>query len=48
MKSICIKEWNGKWYLFWYDTGRTIAAFHTQFEAYAARRDITNRTTISS
>jgi hypothetical protein len=41
-KAIYITEWNGKWYLSWSDTKETIASFHSQFEAYSARRAILN------
>lgn len=39
-KPISIREWNGRWYLYWKDNSRTIASFRTQFEAYSARRSI--------
>lgn len=40
MKPILIREFVGRWYLYWADTNRTIASFSTQFEAYGARRAI--------
>ncbi len=40
MKSIYIKQFCNRWYLVWYDTGRTIASFPSEFEAYAARRSM--------
>jgi hypothetical protein len=39
-KPIAVREFVGRWYLYWEDTQQTIASFHTQFEAYAARRAI--------
>jgi len=39
-KPIFITEWRGKWYLSWSDTKQTIASFHSQFDAYSARRFI--------
>jgi hypothetical protein len=40
MKPIYIKQFANRWYLVWYDTGRTIASFASEFEAYAARRSM--------
>ncbi len=37
-KPITIKQFANRWYLVWSDTGRTIASFASEFEAYAARR----------
>jgi len=39
-KPILIKQFAKRWYLFWADSGQTIASFATQFEAYAARRSV--------
>jgi hypothetical protein len=38
MKPIYVKQFVNRWYLVWSDTGRTIASFPSEFEAYAARR----------
>ena len=43
-KLIGIREFCGRWYLYWKDTKRTIASFRTQFEAYSARRAIEKTT----
>ena len=40
MKPILIKEFAGRWYLYWAKSGQTIASFAEQFEAYSARRAI--------
>ena len=40
MKPIYIKQFANRWYLVWTDSGRTIASFATEFEAYAARRSV--------
>jgi hypothetical protein len=37
-KPIYVKQFAKRWYLVWSDTGRTIASFASEFEAYAARR----------
>lgn len=39
-KPIGIKQFVGRWYLYWKDNNKTIASFATQFEAYSARRSI--------
>jgi len=39
-KPILIKQFVNRWYLYWADTGQTIASFASQFEAYAARRSV--------
>lgn len=44
-KPILIREFVGRWYLYWADSNQTIASFRTQFEAYAARRSILNNIT---
>ena len=41
-KPILIKQFAQRWYLYWADSGRTIASFATQFEAYGARRAMIN------
>ncbi len=41
-KQIYIREFVGRWYIVWSDTGQTIASFASEFEAYAARRAIMN------
>jgi hypothetical protein len=40
MNHIYIKQFVNRWYLVWSDTGRTIASFPSEFEAYAARRSM--------
>lgn len=42
MKPIGIREFVGRWYLYWTSDQQTIASFPTQFEAYSARRFILN------
>jgi len=37
-QHILIKQFANRWYLYWADTNQTIASFRTQFEAYSARR----------
>ena len=37
-QHILIKQFAKRWYLHWVDSGRTIASFPSEFEAYAARR----------
>jgi hypothetical protein len=44
MSSIYIKPFAHRWYLVWTDTNKTICSFATEFEAYAARRAILNKT----
>jgi hypothetical protein len=44
MKSIHIKPFLHRWYLVWTDTNQTICSFATEFEAYAARRAMLNKT----
>lgn len=39
-KPILIRQFVNRWYLYWTDTGKTIASFATQFEAYSARRSL--------
>ena len=39
-KPILIRQFVSRWYLYWADTGQTIASFATQFEAYSARRSL--------
>lgn len=39
-QHILIKQFANRWYLHWADSGRTIASFATQFEAYSARRAV--------
>lgn len=46
-KKILIREFVGRWYLYWADTKQTIASFPTQFEAYASRRAILSKITLN-
>jgi hypothetical protein len=39
-KPIYVKQFAKRWYLVWSDTGRTIASFASEFEAYSARRSM--------
>lgn len=39
-KPILIKQFANRWYLYWADSGQTIASFASEFEAYAARRSV--------
>ena len=39
-QHILIKQFAKRWYLYWADSGQTIASFATQFEAYSARRAV--------
>lgn len=39
-KPILIRQFAKRWYLYWADTGRSIASFASEFEAYAARRSV--------
>lgn len=39
-KPILIRQFVNRWYLYWADSGQTIASFATQFQAYGARRAI--------
>lgn len=39
-KPIAVRNFVGRWYLYWKKDNRTIASFETQFEAYSARRSI--------
>ena len=39
-KPILIRQFVDRCYLYWADTGQTIASFASQFEAYAARRSV--------
>jgi hypothetical protein len=40
IKPIYVKQFAKRWYLVWSDTGRTIASFASEFEAYSARRSM--------
>lgn len=44
MTQIYIKPFAKRWYLVWSDTNQTICSFATEFEAYASRRAILNKT----
>jgi hypothetical protein len=37
---IGVRQFVGRWYLFWRDTNQTICSFASEFEAYSARRSI--------
>jgi hypothetical protein len=37
---IGIRQFVGRWYLFWRDNNQTICSFASQLEAYSARRSI--------
>ena len=39
-KPILIRQFVDRWYLYWADSGQTIASFVSEFEAYAARRSM--------
>lgn len=45
-REIGVREFNGRWYLYWNDTKQTIASFESQFDAYSARRSILKTITI--
>ena len=39
---IGIRQFVGRWYLFWRDSNQTICSFASEFEAFSARRSILN------
>lgn len=40
MKPIGVRQFCNRWYLYWKDTGQTIASFASEIEAYSARRSL--------
>jgi hypothetical protein len=39
-KLIGVRQFVGRWYLYWKDTNRDICSFASEIEAYSARRSI--------